>query len=102
MVLWLLTITKTSNFSLSQSIGDCVLILVSDGDVYLGYLEFIDQALVILALEHKEWFALIVRELPSRSLVISVSENTSYFLPIALTVASLAAHRDATYWAWYS
>lgn len=49
--------TETSNFGLSQSVSHCVFVLVGDRDVYLGYLEFLDQSLVIFALEYKEWLA---------------------------------------------
>lgn len=94
------TITNRSDCSLCQGIGDRILLLVTYRDVNLWYLQCSDEFQIVLALEDHKWFAYIRWLVPSISLVMCVCEYTSSRLPSALTVASLAAHRDATNWAW--
>ena len=98
----MLILNNHSLVCLGQGVGDCVLLLVTEGDVDLGDAKQPLQLQVVAALEHHVRFACMRGELPSMSFAIRVMGKTNSRFPRALTVASLAAHREATKSAMYS
>ena len=75
---------------------------MTESYVHFSDAELSFQLQVVTSLEDYVRFACIRVELPSMSLAIRVIGKTNYRFPSALTVASLAAHLEATKSAMYS
>jgi len=82
-------IYNTSRLGFSKSICHSILLLMTQRYVDFIDIEFLYELEVVFSLQHHRWFSLVAREVPYRSFVRYISENTRSLFPMALTMASL-------------